>query len=158
MKKGCLTAALAVMLALLTLLAAAPAVNDRAAKKVAKDLEALPLPADTMRLETVYRAGKLVGCGNGMQYFGGMLLESGLPLEELRDWHQKSGLPLKKFFNTSGMEYRALGLKDKLSSLSEEEQLALLASSGMLVKRPLLIGEDFVLAGFKESQWEEVLC
>ena len=56
------------------------------------------------------------------------------------------------------MEYRALGLKDKLSSLSEEEQLALLASSGMLVKRPLLIGEDFVLAGFKESQWEEVLC
>ena len=79
-------------------------------------------------------------------------------LEELRDWHQKSGLPLKKFFNTSGMEYRALGLKDKLSSLSEEEQLALLASSGMLVKRPLLIGEDFVLAGFKESQWEEVLC
>lgn len=79
-------------------------------------------------------------------------------LEELRDWHQKSGLPLKKFFNTSGIEYRALGLKDKLSSLSEEEQLALLASSGMLVKRPLLIGEDFVLAGFKESQWEEVLC
>ena len=79
-------------------------------------------------------------------------------LEELRDWHQKSGLPLKKFFNTSGMEYRALGLKDKLSSLSEEEQLALLASSGMLVKRPLLTGEDFVLAGFKESQWEEVLC
>ncbi len=79
-------------------------------------------------------------------------------LEELRDWHQKSGLPLKKFFNTSGMEYRALGLKDKLSSLSEEEQLALLASSGMLVKRPLLIGDDFVLAGFKESQWEEVLC
>ena len=79
-------------------------------------------------------------------------------LEELRDWHQKSGLPLKKFFNTSGMEYRALGLKDKLSSLSEEEQLALLASSGMLVKCPLLIGDDFVLAGFKESQWEEVLC
>lgn len=79
-------------------------------------------------------------------------------LEELRDWHQKSGLPLKKFFNTSGMEYRALGLKDKLPSLSEEEQLALLASSGMLVKRPLLVGEDFVLVGFKESQWEETLC
>ena len=78
--------------------------------------------------------------------------------EELRAWWKQSGLPLKKFFNTSGMEYRALGLKDKLSSLSEEEQLALLASSGMLVKRPLLIGEDFVLAGFKESQWEEVLC
>lgn len=78
--------------------------------------------------------------------------------EELLAWWKQSGLPLKKFFNTSGMEYRALGLKDKLSSLSEEEQLALLASSGMLVKRPLLIGEDFVLAGFKESQWEEVLC
>ena len=77
---------------------------------------------------------------------------------QLRTWWQASGLPLKKFFNTSGIQYRELGLKDKLSSLSEEEQLALLASSGMLVKRPLLIGEDFVLAGFKESQWEEVLC
>lgn len=91
MKKGCFTAALALLLALLTLLAAAPAVNDRAAKKVAKDLEALPLPADTVQLETVYRAGKLAGNGNGMQYFGGMLLESGLPLEELRDYY--AGFP-----------------------------------------------------------------
>jgi len=94
----------------------------------------------------------------GADYQARDIKEDNPTLEELRDWHQKSGLPLKKFFNTSGMEYRALGLKDKLSSLSEEEQLALLASSGMLVKRPLLIGEDFVLAGFKESQWEEVLC
>ena len=96
--------------------------------------------------------------GRGIPYESRDIKEDRPTLEELRDWHQKSGLPLKKFFNTSGMEYRALGLKDKLSSLSEEEQLALLASSGMLVKRPLLIGEDFVLAGFKESQWEEVLC
>ena len=79
-------------------------------------------------------------------------------LEELRDWHQKSGLPLKKFFNTSGMEYRALGLKDRLASMSEEEQLALLATSGMLVKRPMLVGENTVLVGFQEARWEEALC
>ena len=78
--------------------------------------------------------------------------------EELRAWWKQSGLPLKKFFNTSGMEYRALGLKDKLASMSEEEQLALLASSGMLVKRPLLVGENTVLVGFQEARWEEALC
>lgn len=74
--------------------------------------------------------------------------------EELEEWYQRSGLPLKRFFNTSGMRYRELGLKDKLSSMSEEEQLELLASDGMLVKRPLLIGEDFVLTGFREKEWE----
>ncbi len=78
--------------------------------------------------------------------------------EELRAWWKQSGLPLKKFFNTSGMEYRALGLKDRLASMSEEEQLALLATSGMLVKRPLLVGENTVLVGFQEAQWEEALC
>ena len=75
--------------------------------------------------------------------------------EELKDWYQKSGLPLKRFFNTSGMRYRELGLKDKLLSMPEEEQLELLASDGMLVKRPLLIGEDFVCTGFREKEWEE---
>ena len=75
--------------------------------------------------------------------------------EELKDWYQKSGLPLKRFFNTSGMCYRELGLKDKLSSMSEDEQLELLATDGMLVKRPLLIGEDFVCTGFREKEWEE---
>ena len=75
--------------------------------------------------------------------------------EELRTWWKASGLPLKKFFNTSGLQYRALELKDKLPSMSEEEQLRLLATDGMLVKRPLLIGEDFVLAGFRQADWEE---
>ena len=75
--------------------------------------------------------------------------------EELRQWHSRSGLPLKKFFNTSGLQYKALGLKDKLPAMSEDEQFALLASDGMLVKRPILVGEDFVLVGFKEEQWAE---
>ena len=77
--------------------------------------------------------------------------------DELRSWWQTSGLPLKKFFNTSGLQYKALGLKDKLPSMSEEEQLALLASDGMLVKRPILVGDGFVKVGFKESEWEEKL-
>lgn len=77
--------------------------------------------------------------------------------EEMQEWYKISGQPLKKFFNTSGMIYRDLGLKDKLQSMSEEEQLELLASDGMLVKRPLAIGEDFVLIGFKEKEWEERL-
>ena len=75
--------------------------------------------------------------------------------EELRRWHALSGLPLKRFFNTSGLQYKALGLKDKLSGMSEEEQFALLAADGMLVKRPILVGEDFVLCGFKAAEWEE---
>ena len=77
--------------------------------------------------------------------------------EELRQWWTASGLPLKKFFNTSGLQYKALGLKDKLPAMSEEEQLALLATDGMLVKRPLAIGDDFVLVGFKDAEWVEKL-
>ena len=77
--------------------------------------------------------------------------------DELRRWHALSGLPLKRFFNTSGLQYRALGLKDKLDTLTEDEQYALLATDGMLVKRPILVGEDFVLVGFREEQWEERL-
>lgn len=75
-------------------------------------------------------------------------------LAELELWHQASGLPLKKFFNTSGLQYKALGLKDKLPEMSEADQLALLATDGMLVKRPLLVGEDFVLTGFRATEWE----
>ncbi len=75
-------------------------------------------------------------------------------LEELRLWHKKSGLPLKRFFNTSGMAYRSLGLKDKLPDMSEEEQLELLASDGMLVKRPILITDKTVLVGFKQAEWD----
>ena len=75
--------------------------------------------------------------------------------EELRIWWKTSGLPLKKFFNTSGLQYKALQLKDKLPAMSEDEQISLLASDGMLVKRPLLIGGDFVLTGFRQADWEE---
>lgn len=77
--------------------------------------------------------------------------------EELTLWYRKSGLPLKKFFNTSGLQYKALGLKDKLPAMSEEEQIALLATDGMLVKRPLLIGEEFLLTGFRPGEWEAAL-
>ena len=76
---------------------------------------------------------------------------------ELRQWHAMSGLPLKKFFNTSGLLYKSMELKDKLPTMTEEEQLQLLATDGMLVKRPLLIGESFVLTGFKESDWESAV-
>ena len=75
-------------------------------------------------------------------------------LDELTEWNKKSGLPLKKFFNTSGLLYKSLDLKNKLPQMSEDEMLKLLATDGMLVKRPLLIGDDFVLVGFKESDWK----
>ncbi len=77
--------------------------------------------------------------------------------EELSRWFQTSGLPLKRFFNTSGLQYKALGLKDKLPGMSQEEQLELLASDGMLVKRPILVGDGFVLVGFREAEWAEKL-
>lgn len=77
--------------------------------------------------------------------------------EELQSWWQRSGLPLRKFFNTSGLQYKALGLKDKLPTMTEAEQIALLSTYGMLVKRPLLVGEDFVLVGFRPAEWEEKL-
>ncbi len=77
--------------------------------------------------------------------------------DELSAWYSKSGLPLKKFFNTSGLLYKSLDLKNKLPQMREEEMLKLLATDGMLVKRPLLIGEDFVFVGFKESEWQTKL-
>lgn len=77
--------------------------------------------------------------------------------EELALWQKRSGLPLKKFFNTSGILYKSMQLKEKLPSMSEEAQLALLASDGMLVKRPLIVSDDFVLIGFKEAEWENRL-
>ena len=77
--------------------------------------------------------------------------------DELAAWHKRSGLPLRKFFNTSGLLYKSMELKDKLPGMSEEEMLRLLASDGMLVKRPLLVGDDFVLVGFKETEWERQL-
>lgn len=75
--------------------------------------------------------------------------------EEISEWYEKSGLPLRKFFNTSGMLYKSMELKNKLPEMNEEEMTVLLASDGMLVKRPILVGDDFVLVGFKESAWAE---
>ena len=83
------------------------------------------------------------------------IVEENPTYEELKEWYERSGLPLKKFFNTSGMLYKQMNLKDKLKEMSQEEQLRLLATDGMLVKRPLVVGEDFVLTGFREKEWEE---
>ena len=77
--------------------------------------------------------------------------------EELKDWYQRSGMPLKKFFNTSGLLYKEMKLKDKLADMSEEEQLRLLATNGMLVKRPLIVDGATILTGFKEAEWSEKL-
>ena len=93
----------------------------------------------------------------GVDYTERHIVEDNPTAEELKAWHEKSGLPLKRFFNTSGMKYRELGLKDKLKDMSEEEQYELLSSDGMLVKRPLLICDDRVFVGFKEKEWEEAL-
>lgn len=94
--------------------------------------------------------------GNGVAFEDRHIAEENPTAEELKAWWEKSGLPLKKFFNTSGLLYKELQLKDKLPTMTEDEQLALLATNGMLVKRPLIIGEDFVLVGFKEAEWERL--
>ena len=94
---------------------------------------------------------------NGVSYEARHIKESNPTYEELKAWYEKSGLPLKKFFNTSGIQYRALELKDKLPAMSEEEQLRLLATDGMLVKRPLVVTETAVLTGFKAEEWEKKL-
>ena len=92
---------------------------------------------------------------NKIEYELRDIKENNPSFEELSAWHKASGLPLKKFFNTSGLLYKTMKLKDKLPAMSEEEQLKLLSTDGMLVKRPLVIGEGFVLVGFKESEWSK---
>ena len=94
---------------------------------------------------------------NGIRYEARHIKEKNPTYEELAGWLEKSGMPVKKFFNTSGLVYKSLGLKDKLPGMTVEEQLQLLSTDGMLVKRPLLVGEDFVLTGFKEKDWAEKL-
>lgn len=94
---------------------------------------------------------------NGVEFTERPIREENPSYEELAEWHKKSGLPLKKFFNTSGLLYKSMNLKDRLPQMTEEEQLKLLATDGMLVKRPLVVGEDFVLTGFREKEWEEKL-
>lgn len=90
---------------------------------------------------------------NGFQYQDRHIKEQNPTLEELKEWYEKSGLPLKRFFNTSGLLYKSMNLKDKLPSMSEEEQLALLASDGMLVKRPIIVCDNLILTGFREKEW-----
>ena len=93
----------------------------------------------------------------GIEYIERPIKEQNPSVEELKQWHQMSGLPLKKFFNTSGLLYKEMSLKDKLPTMSDVEQYALLATDGMLVKRPMMVGDDFVLIGFKEADWEDKL-
>ncbi|MGN1201928.1 MAG: arsenate reductase family protein [Eubacterium sp.] len=94
---------------------------------------------------------------NGFEYTDRHIKEENPTFEELKEWYAQSTLPLKKFFNTSGLLYKSIGLKDKLPSMTEEEQLRLLASDGMLVKRPLVITDNAVLTGFRQKEWEEKL-
>ncbi len=94
---------------------------------------------------------------NNISYLDRNIKEENPTYDELEEWHEKSGLPLKKFFNTSGVLYRSMELKDKLPSMSDEEQLKLLASDGMLVKRPLVVSDKAILTGFREKEWEEKL-
>ena len=93
----------------------------------------------------------------GITYTDRHIKENNPTYEELKEWYQRSGLPLKKFFNTSGLLYKSLNLKDKLPTMTEEEQLRLLATDGMLVKRPVVVTEHMILTGFKEAEWEKAL-
>lgn len=94
---------------------------------------------------------------NSVEYTDRHIIENNPTFEELKQWYEKSGLPLKRFFNTSGMLYKSMNLKDKLVNMSEEEQLKLLSSDGMLVKRPLIVSENVILTGFREKEWVEKL-
>lgn len=94
---------------------------------------------------------------NGIEYADRHIKENNPTYDELRDWYKKSNLPLKRFFNTSGLLYKSLGLKDKLPTMSEDEQLKLLATDGMLVKRPIIVSDNVIMTGFKEKEWEENL-
>lgn len=108
------------------------------------------------KCSTCQRAKKWLDA-HDISYTARHIAEDNPSREELREWHKKSGLPLKKFFNTSGLLYREMQLKDKLPAMSEEEQLRLLSTDGMLVKRPIVVADDAVLVGFKEAEWAEKL-
>ena len=93
----------------------------------------------------------------GFEYTDRNIKDENPTIDELREWYAKSGLPLKRFFNTSGMLYKQMSLKDKLPQMSEEEQLELLSTDGMLVKRPIIINDDTILVGFRQDEWEQKL-
>ncbi len=105
------------------------------------------------RCSTCQKAKKWLDA-HTMKYTDRHIVEENPSYEELKEWYGKSGLPLKRFFNTSGLLYKDMQLKDKLPAMSEEEQLKLLATNGMLVKRPLLVADNRILVGFKETEWE----
>jgi len=108
------------------------------------------------KCSTCKKAKKWLDTHN-ISYTDRHIKEQNPTINELKAWHEKSGLELKKFFNTSGLIYKEMGLKDKLPAMSPDEQYALLATDGMLVKRPLIVTDDTVLTGFKEAEWEDVL-
>ena len=108
------------------------------------------------KCSTCQKAKKWLDAHN-IKYTERHIVEDNPTYEELKEWHEKSALPLKKFFNTSGLLYKEMQLKDKLPDMSEKEQLKLLATNGMLVKRPLVVGDDVVLVGFKEKEWTDKL-
>ena len=107
-------------------------------------------------LSTCQKARKFLD-EHGVSYEERNIKEQNPTADELHQWQQLGGLPLKKFFNTSGLLYKSMGLKDRLPAMSEQEQLDLLATDGMLVKRPILVGDGFVLTGFKEADWAALL-
>lgn len=108
------------------------------------------------KCSTCQKAKKWLEAHN-IEYTERHIVEKNPSYDELKEWHQKSGLPLKRFFNTSGVLYKEMKLKDKLPEMSEGEQLQLLSTNGMLVKRPLVVNGDLVLVGFKEAEWDEKL-
>ena len=108
------------------------------------------------RCSTCQKAKKWLDSHN-IEYTDRHIVEQNPNSQELSEWIRKSGLPLKKFFNTSGLLYKSLNLKEKLPNMTSDEQIEMLSSNGMLVKRPLIIGSDFVLTGFKEEEWETKL-
>jgi arsenate reductase len=108
------------------------------------------------KCSTCQKAKKWLDSRN-IEYTDRHIVEDNPSYDELKEWYEKSGLPLKRFFNTSGMLYKEMQLKDKLPTMSEDEQLKLLSTNGMLVKRPLIINGETVLTGFKETEWEEKL-
>ena len=106
------------------------------------------------KCSTCQKAKKWLDAHN-LKYTDRHIVEDNPSYDELKEWYEKSGLPLKRFFNTSGLLYREMQLKEKLPNMSEEEMLKLLATNGMLVKRPLIVGDDMVLTGFREKEWLE---